>query len=230
MPTFAALKTRVENYLLDLPSETQALVGEWINKALREGEERHNFRHMEAEAAFTTVTGQRSLGTKPSDWKEARTAPWLLFNDGESREIAWAASASDMVRTYAVGDAEDEGRPEFVLETAAGFEVYPFPDGQADYPDDEYRVNIPYWARTADLAADADTNWWTDEASWYLTYAAVAEGMIFNREEERAQTYILKAENELQREIRLDKRSRLPRRLTLTPRADVYAPGKRPVR
>lgn len=230
MPTFAELKSRVEDYVLDLPSETEALVGEWINKAMREAEERHNFRHMEAEASFTTVEGQRSLGDKPDDWKEARTAPWLLFNDGDSREIAWAASESDMIRTYAVEDADDEGRPEFVLETPDGFEVYPFPDGRSDYSDDEYRVKIPYWARTDNLSGDNDTNWWTDEAHWYLTYAAVAEGMIFNREEERAQTYILKAENELQREVRLDKRSRLPRRLTLTRRGDVYGPGKRPVR
>ena len=97
--TFAQIKARVESYLIDVPTATAAEVGGWVNQAIRTAEERHNFRIQESSIQFVTVLGQRTLGTKPSDWKESRMAPWLLDGDSETREIFWSTE-SDVIRSF----------------------------------------------------------------------------------------------------------------------------------
>lgn len=240
MASFATLKARVESYMVDAPTETVALIGHWLNGAAKYAMDTHNFRFMEETAAFTTdstaatIAEKRALGDKPDDWKEARTDPWLLEGDGGTKEIRWLPSESEAVRQYAEEDPYDKGEPRSILETPDGFLVYPLPDGQSLWSDGEYRVRIPHWKYLSDLSEDSDTNWFTTNTEDYLTWKATAEAMLFNRDEQRGALWAAKAgtfdpatgkmTGELARIIRLDKRSRLPRRLTLAVRRDVYAP------
>jgi hypothetical protein len=220
---FGQLQARVKAYLIDVPAATDAEVPAFLNAALRTAQDRHNFRFMEAEASFVTVEGERVLGALPDDWKEHRALPYLLGVSGSTAEVEWAASRSEMVRLFGESVTLDAGAPKFVLETATQLHIYPFPDGRSLHPDGEYRIFVPYWSRLPDMTAGVDSNWFTDNAADYLTFFATAEGMVINREEERASVYVTKAENEFQRLVRRDKRSRLDNRFTLGFHHGVHA-------
>jgi hypothetical protein len=230
MPTFAQLQDRVKDYLIDVPSTTSALVSAWLNKALRDAEKVHDFSHMEAEFEASTVENTRLLAAKPDRWKKPREAPYFLRDDGSTREMAWAADRQDMRRQFAEGDEDDDGPPMFLLEKDAELLVYPFPDGDSDHDDGEYRVHVPYWRYSPLLSAGGDTNWFTDNAEWYLTFQAVAEGMIMNRDTDEATLYLERGRDELRRVVTEDKRSRARQPRVLVPRRRVFGFGRQPPR
>lgn len=227
----SAITDRVREYLLDLPQHNEILILDWINLAIRSIEDRHNFEYMQQQANFTTSEGARTLGPKPERWKAFREDPYIARADGSNMEIDWAASHSDMVRQYGDSEEHDSGPPRFVLEKVAGLDVYPLPDGRGDYSDGEYRIRIPYWAYSPTLhEQSSEVNWLMANYPWYIISAAVAEGMIFNRDEARAATFVGLSERERARAIATDKRSKLPRRMELTPRGRVFGPGRSPRR
>lgn len=233
MATFAEIQQRVRNHVIDLPTETEGEIPGWVNRAIRFAQEVHNFRFMEATAPFTTVEDTRKLGDIPDDWKEKRADPWLLEGDGGTMEIRWLPSESEAVRRYSETDANETGPPRHILETPDELHVYPFPDTNSLHSDGDYRVRVPYWKYLPELEADGDTNWFTDNAADYVVWKAAAEGMLFNRDFEMASLWAVKAgefdantgrmTGELARLVRVDKRSRLSRRITLVPHRDVYA-------
>lgn len=228
MPQFSAIKTSVQDWTIDDPAVTVAKIGAWINKAVRDAQDAHNFRHMEATQAFVTVVVTRSLGNTPTLWKEKRDRPWLTDNLSGTQELDWLPSRSEAIRRFNDSTTLDKGGPKVLLELDGSFEVFPFPDGASDYGDSEYRIAIPYWAYLAALSSDADTNWFTDNAEHYLVFAAAAEAMTFNRDYENAAVLQEKSKGELRKLIRKDKRSRLARRITLTPVRDVRAATNQP--
>lgn len=231
MATFAQLKTRVKDYLIDVPTKTDALVGDWINRAITKAEERFNFQHMMASQEFTTVEDTRVLSSSlPTRWKSLRDMPFFTEDDSfqATQEIGHATSEGDMRRQYA---ELDDGSPDFLLFSEADDEiqVWPLPDGESDHDDGEYRITVPYWRKTAALANDGDTNWFTDNAEWYVTFFAAAEGFLFNRDEQAA-VFFERANAELAQLVRTNKQTqkRLPR--MLVPRRDVYAGARKPPR
>ncbi len=223
MADFAGIRKRVKNYLLDLPEGIEPEIPYWINKAVQDAENRHNFRHMEATEPFVTVRGVRRLGDVPKRWKETREDPWILKGDLSTTKLAWAPSEDEMIRIFNNDPEADSGEPEFVLERGDTLDAFPFPDGASLNPDKEYRVNLPYWRYSPPLVKDDDTNWFTDNAEHYMVYAAAAEGFLFNYDEARAAVWIGKADIELKKITRVDKRSKLPKRLSLTPIRDALS-------
>lgn len=216
MATFIEIRDRVKAYLIDVPVETEPLVREWVNKAMRDAQSRHNFASYADTLSLETAEGQRTLAAKPTNWKEHRALPWLEHEDGGSDEIGWAASKSEMIRLHPEDEDSDEGgEPEFVLELPDEFHVFPIPDERSLWPDGNYRVRLPYWRLEPAMESENDSNFFTTDLEWYLTFSAVAEGLIFNREEERSAVYVEKAEHEFQRAVRKDKRSKLGDRFTL---------------
>lgn len=220
MGTFAQIKSRVERYLIDLPEGVSDEIDGWVNEGINTAEDRYNFRAMQATAQFTTADGVREL-TKPSDWKEMRVVPWL-DEDGHTEEIKWAPSHSEMVRMFNQDPDLDYGKPKFLLETETQLIIYPYPDETSLNDDDNFIINVPYWKTLAELSADADNNYFTNAMEDYVVFFAIAEGLVFNREEERAAVYVSKAEQKFQQAMRKDKRSKLPRRLSLNVYSDVY--------
>lgn len=225
MADLQTLRGRVEDYLIDVPSATSSLVDDWIRKALDRIQRNHNFRVMEATVEFITSQNTRKLGDIPSDWKEARSAPWLHTGLGDADLIDWAVSGEQMRALFAHTDTVDAGAPAYVLETETELEVYPFPDDQSLWTDGNYRVEIPYWKKLTEPTANGDTNWFmeNENGEWVVTFWAVEEGMWFNREEERAKIFGERGVQEFRELQRHDKRTRIPRRMTLAPAPGVYS-------
>lgn len=222
---FATVKTEAQSWLLDLPAGMTAKIGDWVNQAIKDAEKRHNFRFMESNVApvpIVTVDKQRKLVDKPSDWKESRGLPYILFQDGGNKEIDWAGSESEMVRTFGYQIAQetstapdDEGEPQYLLEQPTQIDVYPLPDNNSAWTNGLHRVVVPYWKFSAALVQDADNNDWTNDAEYYVIWKTIAIGFSWAENEERAMVFERKAEREFQTFKRHDQRSQLPDRIQL---------------
>lgn len=226
---FGELKSEVSAYLLELPSETIPRIGGWLNEAQRKAAERHNFRFMDSTLSADTVAGNRFLANKDPQWKEAGSPPFFMRQDGSTKEIAWAPSETEMLRMFAPDlpqegnqSPPDTGRPRFILERLTDLQVFPFPDGRSGWNDGEYRLHMPFWKYPEPLVNDGDENWFTRNMAYYLVFYAAGEGFLFNENDTRAQIYMGKAEAEFQSGRRTDKLSKLPDRVTLYPKRDVY--------
>lgn len=213
---FGEIKAKVRDYLVDLPTETNALVADWVNRALRVAQDRHNFRVMEAQADYVTASGVRKLADKPADWKEFRVLPWLEGPEGNTREIRWASSITDMMQGFGVSATHDVGAPRALLETPAEIHVYPLPSDTSLWPDGDFRASVPYWRYIPAMTSDAAESFFTNDMGWFLVFHAVSEGMVFNREEERAAVFIGKAEQEFGRCVNKDRKSRIGERQTFS--------------
>lgn len=231
MATFQQLQERVAGYLIDTPAFTSGLVPSWINKAIRDAEDRHNYRHMERVFEATTVAGERVLAARPADWKMAREAPYLLHDDGETKELGWAASREQMRRQFGEDNPQDAAEPRFIMDDAEdGLLVYPLSDSDSDYSDGEYRVRVPYWGYSPALTGGSSTNWWTDNREWYLVFYAAAEGFLANRDTQEATVYLERAEVERQKSVRTNKQQANKPPRVLVPRRGVYGLGRQPPR
>ena len=222
--TFLNLQDRAKVYILDLPTDVVSELPSLINDAIRAIQKGHNFRAMEASTSFTTSEGSHTLG-QITDLKEVRDLPWLEHGDGGNDELDWAQSKSQIIREFAINAATDKSNPAVILEADAdgNFEVYPFPDSNSLWGDGDYRVHLPYWKYLADLSADGSSNWFTDNADLYVLYSAVSRAFALNFDEDRAERWALRAAQEQGAAVKADKRSRLTRRFTITPRRDVHA-------
>ena len=227
---FIEVQDEVEDLLLDLPAGTTTRIATWVNEAIKEAETRYNFRCMEEQEDATTVDQTRALFTKPADWKERRGEPYLINQDGSTTPISWAQSEAQMIRTYGIqAPAEtstatiDEGEPHYILERDTQVDVFPLPDDESDWTNGLYRVVVPYWKYLTALSADADTNFFTANASRYCIYRAAEMGIDRNRDEARADRYLQKAEREFVKIKNQDKLSKLGDKLTLSIKKDVYA-------
>lgn len=229
MTTFKQLQDRVKRRIIDLPDETLLEIPTFINEAIRDAQEMHNFRIMEKTIELTTTQGTHTLG-QVSRFKEMRAKPWVRLSTGGQHVIDWAPSEEEMLVLYPKNDVTTSiGAPKFVLQTVLDadqtvtLEVWPFPDGLSGHPGDEYPVNVPYWEYLPPLVSDNDTNWFTNNAEQYVVWAASAKAFEFNEDEMRADRNLLKAQAELLKLKRIDKRSRIERSMVLTPRRDVHA-------
>ncbi len=224
------IKAEVASWLLDLPGDASSRIQGWVNEALKDATDRYNFRCMQAESLPITVNQQRELLTKPSNWKEHRGEPYFFRQDGSTKPISWAQSEAQMIRSYAIQlpdegntTAADEGEPRYLLERETTVDVFPLPDDESDWNDGNYRLVLPYWKHMAAMSADADTNWLTERADYYVIWKAVALGMLWNKDFDGAALHEQKAERQFMRAKNQDKLSKLPDKLTLAVHRDVYA-------
>lgn len=202
MPTFQTFQDRVTRRVIDLPAAVTAEVPDLINKALRTLQEFHNFRVMETETAqLTTTVATRPLSAAvPTNFKEFRGRPYLVKNDGGTRDLLLAANRNAVLDAFPLNDPNDKGEPKLVLDPepiddagARTLEVFPFPDGLSDWSGGEYRVVVPYWRYVTALAAGTDENWFTTNAEWYLTFQATAEAFFLDWDEARGQLWAARA-------------------------------------
>jgi hypothetical protein len=228
---FSELKTEVESWLLDMPAGASAKLGGWVNEAIKDACKRYNFRFMEDSVTALTVEGTSRLVAKPARWKESRSLPYRLREDGSVIELD-NITESDKRRTFAQtapqGDSTapvDSGAPRYVWEDATYLNVAPIPDALSDWNllGGAYVMAVPYWRYPETLVADADTNWLTENAEYYVIFKAASLGFLWARNEDRAQFYKSEAEPQFQRIKNQDKLSKLPDRINLMTRNDVYA-------
>lgn len=235
MATFKQLQDRVKANVIDLPAELIAAVPRYVNQAIRDAQDAHNYRAMEHTIEFTTTTGDHALGELPF-FKDTNGDPWIRHADGGETEIEWAPSIQELVKYHSITAADDEGRPKHLIEASVEasltdfnvmhLDVYPFPDDQSDHPDGLWRIRVPYWRYLAPLVNDGDFNWFTINAELYVEQRATAYAFRFNEDEDRSDRWLLLSTAQLKIVESIDKRSKLKKNLVLVPRRDVHATYK----
>lgn len=226
MATYQAMQDRVLRRVIDTPTAVQTEVPTLLNTVKRKLQTQHNFKVMEARQDFVTVVATRALGSMPTTFKEFRDKPYLVLdNRGKWQPLYFAANREGLLREV---DDEAEGAPEFLIAgmptnpqfTQWPIEVYPLPDGRADYVDQEYRVSIPYWGFVPDYTAAADTDWFSLHAEEYLVAQTTSMAFWLDWDEEKAAFWAQLAENERREVIKFDKMQRLGGVDTLVPHRD----------
>ena len=210
MATYNDLQTRVYRALIDQPTAITQEVPTLINEALTRLQNKHNFFVMKTSVTFTTAS-TRVLGAVPSNWKEPRGRPYLTEDLGATRNLRWVTDKRDALL---IRNEDTTGYPQLILQAdeselgAGNFEVYPTPDGLADYSDGEYRITIPYWRYMTRLSGLSDTNWFlnNDDAVQYLIRDAVAQGFELNEDDIRSDRWIQRQGEALSNLILADKR------------------------
>jgi hypothetical protein len=257
MPTilYSTLQSRVQTRVIDLPTAVQAEIPTLINDAIHFLCAQHNFKVMEAQTSYITTAAAHIIGQIPSDWKEQRDNSYYISNVGWTKELAWQPSRLYINRRWAPADPNQIGPPrdiflgESEIDTAPdpgnpdqdmsqlNIEIFPFPDGQSDWPDGQYRIRIPYWRYLPDLSAGTDHNWFTDWCDRFIVDYASADAFMLDWDEARAGLWMAKAVgpkwdgftyNTLggwaRQAINRDSSFRFAPGKTLVPRRDVNAP------
>lgn len=201
--TFAEIQTEVERRLIDLPQAVQDAIPSLVNQAIRDMQDTHNYKAMEATQESNTVLDTRVLVAKPALWKEARGRPWYEENTGTVTLMEYSPDTNSALMQY--NDDGVGGEPALLVLTPANIEVYPKSDGNSDFGDGEYRVRVPYWAYTAELSDDADTNWFTANAALYIIDRATADGFKIDWDEGRAKFWDGEADKRFRKVLNKDK-------------------------
>ncbi len=229
MATYLAIRTRVLRRLIDVPASVTAEVPELVQEAHREIMERHNFKAMETETAqLSTTLATRVLAAVPvADWKEHRGKPYMVRFDGTTKKLILAVNRAAVLTAFTLDDPDDDGEPQVISlsepddDGLHNFEVWPYPDGNSDWSDGEYRIVVPYYRFLATLSADGNTDWITVNAARWLVEKAAAEGFFLDWDEERGAVWDAKAERSLRLAVNRDKRLRWSGMETLVPHKDV---------
>jgi hypothetical protein len=235
--TYTQLQTRVQRRVIDLPSSVTAEVPDLINEAIRELQNRHDFQVCEALSGPTStdaVTPSHTLLAQPSDWSKARGDPYFVRNDGSWGRLTWAPDRAECVKKYGQSTSTSIGRPRLLLlgeasddDGTRNIEVWPYPDGNSDWTDGEYRVYVPYWKFLPDLSASGDANWFSVNALRWIIAKATSEAFYLNWDENRGTLWEAKAEKGANEAIRLDKLQRLGGVGELVWHKDVQTPRVR---
>ncbi len=215
MANLSDIRTKVLRRVVDAGSAVEAEVDDLINLAMREIQNRHNFRFMEASESYTTTLATRSLGNLPERFKSWRGTPWGTMEDS-GREW-WVNTIERQEEVYSHFSDLDEGPPSLILQVvpedgldgATTLSVWPLSDGLSDYDDGEYRITVPFWRFLPDLEDDGDSNWLTDNAEEYLLFRATAEAFDIDWDDEKLTKYLTKSEAKAREVIKLDKHNRV---------------------
>lgn len=200
MATFATLRTNVQNNIIDLPASIVGRTGDLINRAIRRAQERHHFEVSGAILLPVTSVGGRNLSLpKPPNFIAFKDKPYgITFVGGRVYNIVVSPSRLQVNRMVT---ADREGQPKFILLSeptdalnSQNIEAWPLPDGRSDYPDGEYRVNIPYWGYVPDLVNDNDENWFTQKGEDYIECKATAEAFWREHDLENSKDWETRAE------------------------------------
>ncbi len=218
--TYLELRTAVIANVIDVPGTVTSRVGYFVNRAIRKAQEKHNFLTQERLLTYTTTAGSITLGAGPANYrfKEFRGQPYYTPFVGRAVPIELAYNP--------LGDIYsplDIGSPRLItmLNTSDlgvfNFQVFPYPDGNSEYADGEYRITIPYWRYVPDLVNDTDTNWFTIQAPDYIINKATYETFAAERDTENMTIWAQRAQNEYTDMLQTDKLAVLSRMSALVP-------------
>lgn len=231
MGNYIQLQNLVSKMVIDLPTAVQEEIPSLVNEAMRDLQNEHNYKVMEAlVSAQQTVADTRTLLAKPANWKEWRDDPYFLDDtDGAKTAMTWFTSREAALEVFT---NEEEGPPQALLISeptteagAANIEVWPLSDSASDFDNNEYRIYIPYWKYLAALSADEDTNWLTVNAERAIVEYAVAKAFALDWDAEHEALHTQKAEVFRLKAQKFDKISRIMGVTTLVPHyRGVFSP------
>ncbi|KKN66852.1 hypothetical protein LCGC14_0467200 [marine sediment metagenome] len=181
--TFATLKTTTADWLNR--SDLSSQVGDFINIAMRkiENSPKHNFKYMRSYATGTFVVDDYTL-TYPTRYK-AIQAFYVQDTSGKYQlikktSLGHALSVWPYITDY-------KGFPEMACDDDANSQFLIRPT-----IDQTYTYNLYYYAYSAELSSDSDTNWWTDNYWEVLMYRALVEASMFVKDVEEAKAWMVK--------------------------------------
>ncbi|MHC4616402.1 MAG: phage adaptor protein [Planctomycetota bacterium] len=180
MATFAELQTKVADWLDRSDLSTQ--VKDFINIAIREIERSPmcNFKYMKNVATGSLVAGTHTLAL-PTRYKETQ-ALFVLTSTSEYHrlektsvqralsEYPYLSDLRDFPTMFCTDDANDQ----FLLRAT---------------PDQAYSYVHYYYATSAELSADGDTNWWTLNAWEVVLFGALLKAEPFMKNDERVKLW-----------------------------------------
>jgi hypothetical protein len=154
----------------------------------------------------------------PGGFKEFQTSAsptFVRWTDGSVRFIEIAADRRSIYGTFTEGD---NAFPQVILAsppTASGndstFQVYPLPDGLSDWPDNEYRIQIPIFQYFPNLVNAGDSNWLTlnPHGEHFILEWATAQAFALDWDVPNQQKWLAQAETSLKHLVMADKKFRL---------------------
>lgn len=140
---------------------------------------------------------------------------WVRYQDGSIRFMTVMPDRRAIYGTYNEGD---NGFPVGMLvvpptdnDNDSTLQVYPLPDGLSDWPDGEYRIQIPYFRYLPNLIQTTDSNWLTlqPHGEHFIIDWATAEGFALDWDTGHEQEWKAKAELSLKHIVMSDKKFRL---------------------
>ena len=172
---FGDLKTKAADYIKR--TDLTAIVPTFIQIAQRKIERQYNFKYMETRA--TTASLEAYL-TMPARFKELI---WFKVKDGD---LYYGLTHTQPVHALSLYPdlISNIGRPAYVATMTNQNEFLIRPT-----PDKSYTFDIYYYNYSAELSADADTNWLTNNAWELLLYGAMIEAEIYMHNDERIMTW-----------------------------------------
>ena len=140
---------------------------------------------------------------------------FVRYQDGSIRFVSVAPDRRSIYGTFTEGD---NAFPSVLLiappsdnNNTSTMEVYPLPDGLSDWPDGEYRLQVPYFAFMPNLSANGDSNWLTQQPNGeqFLIAWATAEAFSLDWDPQHEAQWKAKAELAAKRLMNQDKFFRL---------------------
>jgi hypothetical protein len=141
---------------------------------------------------------------------------FVRYQDGSVRFISIAPDRRSIYGQFTEGDSSFPSLilvapPSVVSNNQSLLEVYPLPDAASDWPDGEYRIQIPYFQYLPYLVNGSDANWLTTNphGERFIVEWATAEAFALDWDMPHEQEHKQKAELELKWLIKQDKLFRL---------------------
>lgn len=140
---------------------------------------------------------------------------FVRYQDGSIRFITIAPDRRSIYGTFTEGD---NAFPNVILVAppsdaynTSTLEVYPLPDGLSDWPDGEYRIQIPYFAYFPNLVQTGDSNWLTMQphGEQFIICWATAEAFALDWDSQHEAAWKAKAELSYNRIVKSDKMFRM---------------------
>lgn len=193
--TFADIKRRLR---LHIKPELGAMVDDWVRDAQRRIEDKLRIGAMEHIKNDTIAEGNNIVPV-PSDYLELIE---LYVVDNEQRVPLYDRhQIRKFLNTFPNVSTDNTGRPVVFARVGDKFQL-------DKYTDKEYEYGLAYYRRFITLIEDDNSNWWTEQRSDLLFYAALVEAIPFVGEDKRIPLWIAKKQ-ELMDDIELqDKKER----------------------
>ncbi len=180
---FSTLKTTTADWLNR--SDLSSQIGDFINIAIRkiENSPKHNFKYMKSYATGPFVSGDYTLAY-PTRYKAIQAFYVLDTNNKyirlDKQTLSHALSRWPYIsefKDFPEMAADDDANSQFIIRPTI---------------DQTYTYNLYYYAYSAELSGDTDTNWWTDNYWEVLMYRALHEASMFVKDVNEAQIWMTK--------------------------------------
>ena len=180
---FATLKTTTADWLNR--SDLSSQIGDFINIAIRkiENHPKHNFKYMRSYATGTFVIDDYILAY-PTRYKAIQA--FYVLDTNSKYELLKKKTLSVALTEFPYL-SDQKGFPEMAADDDANSQFIIRPT-----IDQTYTYNLYYYAYSAELSGDTDTNWWTDNYWEVLMYRALHEASMFVKDVQEAQIWMTK--------------------------------------